>query len=119
MTARRCAAVDAGDAVTSDWEAVRGRIESEVSEDGGSMAAYLRWRWREYRRLHPDLPEPTQVVLHMHGYGIPPPPGPGPWRFLDYGRHPVARWLPWKYEQSGVKALERYNPETDRYESVP
>ena len=27
---RRCAAVDAGDAVTSDWEAVRGRIESEI-----------------------------------------------------------------------------------------
>ena len=30
MTARRCAAMDAGDAVTSDWEAVRGRIESEI-----------------------------------------------------------------------------------------
>ena len=27
---RRCAAVDAGDAVTSDWEAVRGRIEREA-----------------------------------------------------------------------------------------
>lgn len=27
---RRCAAVDAGDAVTSDWEAVRRRIEREI-----------------------------------------------------------------------------------------
>ena len=27
---RRCAAVDAGEAVTSDWEAVRSRIEREV-----------------------------------------------------------------------------------------
>lgn len=27
---RRCAAVDAGDAVTSDWEAVRSRIEREI-----------------------------------------------------------------------------------------
>jgi hypothetical protein len=27
---RRCAAVDAGEAVTSDWEAVRSRIEREI-----------------------------------------------------------------------------------------
>ena len=27
---RRCAAVDTGEAVTSDWEAVRSRIEREV-----------------------------------------------------------------------------------------
>jgi len=27
---RRCAAVDAGDAVTSDWETVRSRIEREI-----------------------------------------------------------------------------------------
>jgi putative addiction module component (TIGR02574 family) len=27
---RRCAAVDAGEAVTSDWEEVRSRIEREI-----------------------------------------------------------------------------------------
>jgi hypothetical protein len=93
------------------------RIESEVSENGDNMLAYLRWRWQQYQREHPgeDLPPPTQVILHMRAYAIPPPPGPQPWRYVDYGRHPVARWLPWGYDQSGVRALQRYDPLTDRY----
>ncbi len=53
----------------------------------------------------------------MHGYEIPQPPGPSPWRFIDWGRHPVARWLPWKTNQSGMRGFERYDPVTDRYES--
>lgn len=102
-------------------EAWRRRIASSVGDEGAKMAAYLRWRWREYQRRHAedDLPQPTQVILHMHAFTIPPPPGPSPWRFTDLGRHPVVRWLPWKREQSGLQALERYNPLTDRYESVP
>jgi hypothetical protein len=104
----------------------RSRIDSDVSENGDNMVAYLRWRWREYesehaeeyRREHDgeDLPKPTQVILHMRAYAIPPPPGPDPWRFIDYGRHPVARWLPWREDQSGVRALQRYDPVNDRYE---
>jgi hypothetical protein len=97
------------------------QIAEAIRDNGGNMAAYLRWRWREYQRQHPDLslPQPTQVILHVRGYGIPNPPGPSPWRFDEYGRHPVARWLPWKGDQTGVRALERYNPMTDSYESVP
>jgi hypothetical protein len=102
-------------------EAWRGRIAESVADDGAKMAAYMRWRWHEYQRQHADkaLPPPTQVILHMHAFTIPQPPGPSPWRFTDLGRHPVVRWLPWKREQTGQQALERYNPLTDCYESVP
>jgi hypothetical protein len=97
----------------------RDRIVSCVDEDGDNMLAYLRWRWQAYHRQHPALPPPTQIILHIRGYGIPEPPGPSPWVFDSYGQYPVARWLPWKADQSGTKALERYNPLTDCYESVP
>jgi len=100
-------------------EAWRDRIADSVHDNGDNMKAYVRWRWLEYRRGHDDLPEPTQIILYMHGYEIPPPPGSSPWRFIDWGRHPVARWLPWKADQSGMRGFERYDPMTDRYESVP
>lgn len=96
----------------------RNRIVSAVDDDGDNMQAYLRWRWREYQQQHPALPPPTQIILHIRGYGIPAPPGPSPWSFDSYGLYPVARWLPWKADQTGTKALERYNPLTDCYESV-
>jgi hypothetical protein len=100
-------------------EAWRERLDDSVRENGDNMKAYVRWRWEEYRLRHHELPEPTQIILYMHGYEIPQPPGPSPWCFIDCGRHPVARWLPWKSDQSGMKGFERYNPVTDRYESVP
>jgi hypothetical protein len=96
-----------------------GRISSSVQDDGKNMAAYLRWRWEMYKELNPDAPVPTQVILHMRGYFIPPPPGPDPWQFVYYGQYRVVRWLPWHIRQSGTDALEQYDPDNDRYESVP
>jgi hypothetical protein len=107
----------ASDGAFDPWsERWRDRIESDVREYGDNMVAYLRWRWERYEREHPGVPRPTQIILHMRGYAIPPPPGPSPWRFIDYGRHPVARWLPNDSDESGGKVLQRYDPLTDRYE---
>ncbi len=65
----------------------------QVYPEATRMFAYLRWRVATFRREHPELPPPSQVVLWEHGYRI-PEPGSQPWRWQELGKVRVGRWLP-------------------------
>jgi hypothetical protein len=91
----------------------RATLQGEVAWKQAYAIAYLGWRLAAFRREHPDLPPPAEVVLSMHFYRIPPPPGPEPWDWDDLGVLPVARWRP------GSAALDVYDPRTDDFGSPP
>jgi hypothetical protein len=95
-----------------DWAAA---IERDVRGGAESMAAYLRWRLAAFRREHPDLDTPTEVVLIVRLYRVPPPPGPRPWHWEYLGQHPLARWLPEAPVPAGYLPVEAYDPTSDSF----
>jgi hypothetical protein len=95
-----------------DWAAA---VERDVRAGAEPMLAYLRWRLAAFRRARPDLPPPTQVVLHVRLYRVPPPPGPTPWRWEYLGQHRVARWLPGAPVPAGYLPVETYDPPSDSF----
>ena len=99
----------------ADWAA---DIESHVRARARPLLAYLRWRLATFRREHPYLPTPTQVVLCVRLYRVPPPPGPTPWQWEDLGQHPVARWRPGAVVPAGYLPVEAYDPTSERFERV-
>jgi hypothetical protein len=90
----------------ADW---RMTLAWAVWNRQGYILTYLAWRLEAFRRAHPELPPPSQVILSVHLYRIPAPPGPDPWDWDDLGLHPVARWRP------GAPSLEAYDPRTDDF----
>src|SRR5262249_1199367 len=63
---------------------LRGRLRDERV----GLLLYLRWRVDTYRRQHPGVGCPDEVLLHLQLYRIPPPPGPSPWDWEDWGLRP-------------------------------
>jgi hypothetical protein len=94
----------------------RADIRRAVMARASWMRAYLSWRVAAFRESHPNLPPPTQAILHVRLYQVPAPPGPSPWYWHDLGRHPVARWLPGAGAPPGTHHLERYDPVEERFE---
>jgi hypothetical protein len=71
----------------------------------------MRWRFRRYQDEHPNVPEPTDVILHTRGWFIPKPPEDASWtwHFTGWrfaGDYPVARWKP----DGKSSSLEVYVP---------
>jgi hypothetical protein len=84
------------------------------------IRAYMEWRFEAYQRQHPDAPRPKQFILLTRTYRIPAPPGPTPWTWEPAGgpeQRPLARWRP-GYAEPGCLPLEKYDPETKRFERV-
>lgn len=81
-------------------------IERKVDRKRDEILVYLRLRWRQYSRAHPDAPTPAQVILHVHCWTIPEPPGNRPWDWTDRVETPVARWRPGRGRKA--ETLERY-----------
>ena len=96
----------------ADWAAA---IERDVRDRAGPMLADLRWRLAAFRREHPELPPPTQVVLCVRLHRVPPPPGPSPWRWDFLGQYPVSRWLPGAAAPPGYLPVEMYDPAGDGF----
>ncbi len=106
-------------------ETYHARYESDIqriilgTSDRGQreeLFLYLRWKLKTFRRQHPDLPEPRQVILRMHTRGIPAPPGPRPWAWTQLSDEPVVRWRPARH-QPGSDALELYQHTISRFQS--
>jgi hypothetical protein len=100
------------------------RMASMVRKRDDNILAYMRWRLRRYQDEHPDVPEPTAVILHTRGWFIPKPPKepdwkwrfPG-WRFA--GDYPVARWQPRKEpDTSRHLPLEVYVPRHNYFKTL-
>lgn len=107
---------------TVDWAAPawRERILSQVRDLGPEIHAYLRWRLRQYRQVHPDTPEPRQVVLWERMYVIPAPDAsPTPWDWQLNSYQPVARWRPGTAAADDRPPLEAYDPVARRFTAVP
>jgi hypothetical protein len=96
----------------ADWAAAVERVTRAEAEP---LLAYLRWRQAAFQRQRPELPTPTQVVLHVRLYRVPPPPGPTPWRWEHLGQHRVARWLPGARVPPGLLPVETYDPQSDSF----
>jgi hypothetical protein len=104
------------------------KIEDKMRRDWDCILAYLKWRKEAFKRAHPDLPPPRQVIMHVRRYDIPKPTGnEEPWGWDGPHSEPMARWQPppddragarvhW---QAGFRELEMYNPVTGRFESMP
>ncbi len=90
------------------WEQ---QIRDLVSAEYEETLAFLRWRLSRFRREHPELPPPVQVILRVQTFVIPKPPGPRPWDWVEEDPVPLARWLP----QKQPAELELYCPTADRF----
>jgi hypothetical protein len=91
------------------------KIEVQVWRAGSCHLAYLRWRRESFRRAHPDLPPPRQVLLYTRTYRI-PEPGSNPWDWQGPEQLPLLRWRPGVSLPPGESSLERYNPVVPRFE---
>jgi hypothetical protein len=100
----------------SAWE---GRIKDKAEKERAEILTYLRWKLGHFRREHPDVSLPTQVILRVQAWSIPEPPGPESWDWVEWDPVPVARWRPREDLPQGGATLEWYNPTTRRFEEVP
>jgi hypothetical protein len=95
----------------------RERINKLLDREAAPVQAYLRWRWDSYRKAHPEVPPPKQLILVMRRYAIvapekAPPYWEGPFTV------PVARVQPQVQWAEDRSPLERYNPVTQRFQEV-
>jgi hypothetical protein len=49
------------------------RIKEKVNKEWDTIPAYLKMRYEEFKKKHPDVPPPRQVVLKVRRYSIPDP----------------------------------------------
>lgn len=91
-------------------------FRNKVRREWRAMHAYLKWRWEAHHAVHPELPEPEQVVLHVRVYRVPPPPGPEPWAWAGPFCSPVARWRPQRPPDARYLPVELYDPRAERFD---
>jgi hypothetical protein len=87
------------------------QIAERVWLAGHRQYAYLRRRLDVFRRAHPELPRPRQVILYTRTYRI-PEPDTVPSTRQGPEQLPLLRWFP------GTKTVERYNPVLPRFEKA-
>ena len=104
---------DKAETPTEAAERWRSRIARLLDEDGDVAKAYLHWRWESYRKAHPDLPAPKQLILVMRRYAIRPPEKSPPYWDGPF-TVPVARWQP----KANRTELEMYNPVLQRFQEI-
>jgi hypothetical protein len=99
------------------WEK-RTREKVFGEEDRGEqyeIAAYLKWKFDRFRKDHPELPPPRQVILLAAAYAIPAPDkAPTPWRWRFEAQEPVVRWRPGRFEPK-PENLELYQHTERRF----
>ncbi len=95
----------------------RARIAKLLDEDGDVAKAYIHWRWESYRKAHPEVPAPKQLILVMRRYGILPPDKSPPYWEGPFTVQ-VARWQPQIHWEAGRSPLEMYNPVTKRFQEI-
>jgi hypothetical protein len=82
------------------------------------MLAYVKWRLAVWQQQHPDRPSPRQVILVERAYTI-LPPDDDTGNVWDGPRTvPLMRWQPQAVWQEGYRPIERYNPVTQRFETM-
>jgi hypothetical protein len=96
----------------------KGEIEKYVRENGDLLHAYMEWRSRSLQRRHSDLGPPCQVILLMRVVRTRPPEDSPPF-WEEPMEYPVARWLPQVRWPADYWPIEMFDPETQRFESVP
>jgi hypothetical protein len=93
------------------------RIDRHFKEYGALMFAYVRWRYAEYQRRHPErLPARAIILLERHYHAKPPGEGPPGWD--EFFTVPLGRWRPAVTWDEQILPLERYDPVTGQFESV-
>jgi hypothetical protein len=92
----------------------RDKIRERVRKDWDNMEAYLRYRLQCFKRLHPDLPEPDELILTVRHFDI-PPPEQVPFRWGEPVETPVARWRPKAHLPDDALPVERYDPVSNRF----
>jgi hypothetical protein len=98
-------------------ETWRDDIRTKVRKYWDNMEAYLRYRLQCFKRLHPDLPEPRELILTVRHYVI-PPPEKSPFRWDEPEEVPIARWRPAEPPSDETIPIERYDPVTKRFVPV-
>lgn len=99
--------------VAQEPDTYRQERHDALRKHGRPALAYLRWRWAEFRREHPELPPPTELILQLRVYPI---PAPGtPWQWQEPLVRPLARWRP---DSNNAMPLEAYDPVKRRFETV-
>jgi hypothetical protein len=98
-------------------EAWRDDIREKVRKYWDNMEAYLRYRLQCFKRFHPDLPEPRELILTVRHYVI-PPPEKSPFRWGEPEEVPIARWRPAEPPSEETLPIERYDPVTKRFVPV-
>jgi hypothetical protein len=97
----------------------QGDIRTHVSTNADQIFAYMKWRLAAFRQRNPDRPMPHQVLLVARISQI-LPPGGEPGRLWDGpGTIPIVRWQPQAAVPPGRRPLERFDPVTWSFESIP
>jgi hypothetical protein len=95
-----------------------GAIRDHVAEYPDQLQAYVQWRLSVWQKQHPDSPPPRQVILVERTYKILPPDDDTGAIWDGPRTLPLLRWQPQAVWQTGFRAIERYNPVTQRFESI-
>jgi hypothetical protein len=93
-------------------------IRDHVARNNDVLHTYLKWRLEAYRSRHPTKPVPQQVILVERAYPILPPEDDSGACWKGPETHPLARWQPGVTWQPEYRPVERYNPVTERFESL-
>lgn len=91
-------------------------LRGHVRQNGDLLFAYLKWRLDAFRRAHPDVSTPRQVILLLRRFHI-NEPGSRP-RWAGPYVQIAARWRPAEAPQPPFLPVEAFNPETHRFEAI-
>lgn len=91
----------------------KNQISERIDSEWPTMNAYLNFRWRKYKREHPDIDEdPKQLILLVYSYGIPERPG----KPLGPTVMPIVRWQPGGKAEPGTwAALQAWSPQSKQW----
>ncbi len=93
-------------------------IREHVGKNPDALLAYMKWRLAAYQSRHPDRPPPPQVILVERVFPILPPDDDSGACWQGPTTLPLVRWQPQVNWQSEYRPIERYNPVTERFESI-
>lgn len=96
----------------------RTRIQGHVSEYGGMLHAYARWRLPQAMASLPGRSEPRQVILLLRRFQIQEPDQAPPF-WVGPDVVPLARWQPGVRPDEAHQLLEYWDPVSRRFQRMP
>jgi hypothetical protein len=89
-----------------EWRAA---MLERVRRQWKSIRAYLRWRLQDFQQKNPDLPSPTEAILHIRVFRS-PVPGQNPVDWDGPYDLPLARWKPGQTSTRDKMPIEAWDP---------